>query len=332
MANAPASLRGKIDLFLNGYKGWSAKRIAKAIAGWQGELMELSARGSAAAGEVVAAVARVNSAVLESERNEAQLAFNQAVTKAQGFQQDLEEAVVTIRAPGTFIYDFLMFINPRSSFAERSASVGRIRERFRTAGEGLLPVDPVAKAALLERRREDAGLKISLVASFLMAAGRSEEPQTVRIGTDWIKGQTGAVANIVPARHFGPATPDFQRWFRKESRNFLEADLLHQSHPLGSTDALDKPRADQTSVDGLENDEYGPEGEAGAHDVAADRSDLAKIEDPEQHAYGRELLAVVNNLPRSDRQFLARMNGARGTTGAERTRVSRLRKKIRHLL
>jgi hypothetical protein len=107
---------------------------------------------------------------------------------------------------------------------------------------------------------------------------------------------------------------------------------LYRDHPSGGTDALDKPRADRTSVDGLENDENGPEGGLSAHDVAVGRSDLAKIEDPEQHAIGRELLAVMNNLPRSDRQFLVRMNGARGASGAERTRVSRLRKKIRHLL
>jgi hypothetical protein len=332
MANATAALRSKIDLFLNGYKDWSAKRIARAIAEWHRELNQLSQKGSAASEEVVAAVEKVNSAASEPERNAAQLALDQAVIKAERFKENLEAAVVTIRAPGTFIYDFLMFINPRSSFAERSASVARIRERFRKAGEGLLPVDPAAKAALLERRREDAGLKTSLVASFLMAAGRSEERQTIRIGTDWIKDGTGAVANIVPARHFGPATAEFQKWFQKETRNFLEADLLYRDHPFRNTDALDKLRPDWTSVDGLENDENGPDGELGDHDVAADRSDLAKIEEPEQHAIGQDLLDVVNNLPRSDREFLARMNGARGATGAERTRLSRLRKKIRNLL
>jgi hypothetical protein len=332
MANAAASLRGKIDLFLKGYSGWSAKRIAKARAEWQGELLELSLKGSAAAGELVAAVARVNSAASETERSEAQLALGQAVIKADGFRRDLEDAIVTIRAPGTFIYDFLTLINRRASFAERSASMARIRARFQKNLKGLLPKTPEAKAALLQRRRKDAGLKTSLFNSFLMAAGRSEEPQTVRVGTDWIKDKTGAVANIVPARHFGPATSEFQSWFQKEARNFFEADLLNREHPPASKDCLNEPREYRISVDGLENDEYGPKGKSAEKDVAAVRYDLAQMNGPEQHAMRRDVLDVVNTLGRSDRQFLVRMDGAKGASGAERTRLSRLRKKIRQLL
>jgi len=92
MANATAALRSKIDLFLNGYKDWSAKRIARAIAEWHRELNKLSQKGSAASEEVVAAVKRVNSAASEPERNAAQLALDQAVIQAESFKQNLRSS------------------------------------------------------------------------------------------------------------------------------------------------------------------------------------------------------------------------------------------------
>jgi len=332
MAKAEASLKAKIDRFLNGFEGWSAKRIVKANAKWQSELMALAREGSASARAVVAGVVRVDSAASESERSQAQLEMDQAAAKAENLKQKLEEALVTIRAPGSFIYDFLTFINPHTSFAERSAGGSRIRGHFRKARKGLLPVNPAAKAALLQRRREDAGLRVSSFGALLMAACRSEEPQTIRSGTDWVKDNTGAVANIVPARHFGPATAEFQNWLQKETRNFLEADLLHREHPPASKDALNEPREDWMRVDGIENVEYSPQDELADKDVAAVRYDLAKVEGPEQYAMRRELVEVLKSLSPSDRVFLARMNGARGASGAQRTRLSRLRKKIRQLL
>jgi hypothetical protein len=332
MARAKASLRTKIDRFLNGFEGWSAKRIAKANAEWQGELMELASEGFATAREVDAALERVGSAASELESSQAQLQMDQAVANAKDLAQELEEALVTIRGPGTFIYDFLTLINRGASFAERSASLARTRERFRRERKGLLPIDPAAKAAILQRKKEDKGLKLSLLDSFLMAAGRSEEPQTVRIGTAWIRDGTGAVANIVPARHFGPVTAEFQKWFQKETRNFFEADLLHREHPPACKDALNEPREDWMRVDGIENADDTPKGESADKDVAAVRYDLAKVEGPEQYAMRRELVDVLKSLSPSDRVFLARMNGARGASGAQRTRLSRLRKKIRKLM
>jgi len=138
------------------------------------------------------------------------------------------------------------------------------------------------------------------------------------------------VASVVPARYFGPATAEFQSWLQKETRNFLEADLLHREYPPARKDALNEPREDRARVDGIEHDEDGPDGDLGDFDVAAVRSDLAKMGDPEERAMGQALLDVVKDLPSSDQEFLVRMADAKGASGADRTRLSRLRRKIKH--
>ena len=91
------------------------------------------------------------------------MVMDQAAAKAKNLKQKLEEALVTIRAPGTFIYDFHTFINSHVSFAERSASSYWIRGRPEGAYRQLLPVDPHGEggtSTTQERRCRASGVVI----------------------------------------------------------------------------------------------------------------------------------------------------------------------------
>ena len=145
-------------------------------------------------------------------------------------------------APGTLDGDLRLVMTKRDLGA-----LERLALRLRW-----YPKDPQAVIALKRRTEElggEAAYSQTFMTAFVLAVGRYQEKQRVRLGRRYVKTDGGEM-RIQPKNL---SVDEFWLWLRKETVNAMEADLLDKPYPTGTDDEFEPLPEDLKGESGAES-------------------------------------------------------------------------------
>ena len=152
------------------------------------------------------------------------------IRKLEEDPKDTERRFHWLREQRDFLADYLTIFSQRD-VALRQAAAERIAGRMENAG----PFAPHAREALkraasIQNKDWKELLRETVVAATWLVALQGEKPERIREGQKWAKDRDGEVAEVIPARQYGPASPEFQHWFELRVRTLVEHEILELAH------------------------------------------------------------------------------------------------------
>jgi len=138
----------------------------------------------------------------------------------------ITEAFNAVFAPGNWLVDLHLAMNPRSSEAERQAA--RLRTGERLCASWKL-YHKALRPCLYERARDwemtvEAAKQQVMLAATILALGESNTPQRIRLGKNqWVKDRDGKVIEIAP---LSMNIERFWRWLLSRADKIAKEDLI----------------------------------------------------------------------------------------------------------